>query len=70
MKKIKQKLTIIGIVAVASLVGIIKGTEARQKWVFKIKNKYDNRRQIAEQKSIARKGGVLLDDIELASYHK
>ncbi len=55
---------------VGSLVGFFKGSEAKQKWVFKIKDKYDNRRQMAEKKKIARKGGVLLDDIEMAAYHK
>jgi len=60
---------VILVIIIAALVGFFKGDEAKQKWVFKIKDKYDNRRQIAEKKSIARKGGVMLDDIELAAYH-
>ena len=56
-------------VSVGGMIGIIKGEEAKQKWVFRLKSKYDNRRLMAERKSIARKGGVLLDDIELAAYH-
>jgi len=56
-------------VSVGGMIGIIKGEEAKQKWVFRLKSKYENRRLIAERKSIARKGGVLLDDIELAAYH-
>jgi hypothetical protein len=54
---------------VGTLIGIFKGEEAKQKWVFKMKSKYDTKRQVAERKMIARKGGVLLDEIELASYH-
>ena len=69
MKISKQNLALVTIVLVGALVGFFKGTEARQKWVFKIKDKDDNRRHIAEQRSIARSGGVLLDDIEMASFH-
>ena len=56
-------------VTVGGMIGIIKGEEAKQKWVFRLKSKYENSRLMAERKSIARKGGVLLDDIELAAYH-
>jgi hypothetical protein len=48
---------------------MVRGEEAKQKWVFKIKSKYDNKRLIAEKRMQARKGGVLLDDIEMASFH-
>jgi len=56
-------------VTVGGMIGVVKGEEAKQKWVFRMKSKYENRRLMAERKSIARKGGVLLDDIELAAYH-
>ena len=56
-------------VTVGGMIGVIKGEEAKQKWVFRMKSKYENRRLMAERKNIARKGGVLLDDIELASFH-
>lgn len=56
-------------VTVGGMIGVIKGEEAKQKWVFRLKSKHENRRLIAERKSIARRGGVLLDDIELASFH-
>ena len=56
-------------VTVGGMIGFIKGEEAKQKWVFRLRSKYENRRLMAERKSIARKGGVLLDDIELAAYH-
>jgi hypothetical protein len=69
MKGVKNKMAVFLAVAIGGMVGLVKGEEAKQKWVFKIRSKYDNRRQVAERRSIARKGGVLLDDIELASYH-
>ena len=69
MKGVKQKVALFLAVTIGGMVGLVKGEEAKQKWVFKIRSKYDNRRLVAERRSIARKGGVLLDDIELASYH-
>ena len=69
MKGFKQKFIIILVVLTGALIGFFKGGEAKQKWVFKLKDKYDNRKQMAEKRSLARKGGVELDDIELAAYH-
>ena len=69
MKGIKNKMVVLLAVSVGGMIGVVKGEEAKQKWVFKVKSKYENRRLMAERKSLARKGGVLLDDIELASYH-
>ncbi len=69
MKSFRNKMIIFTAVTIGGLIGLLNGEEAKQKWVFKIKSKYENKRLIAEKKSIARKGGVLLDDIEMASYH-
>ncbi|HTR30471.1 MAG TPA: hypothetical protein VMH27_14450 [Puia sp.] len=66
---IKKRMVVFLAVCVGGMIGAVKGEEARQKWVFRMKSKYDNRRLMAERKSLARKGGVLLDDIELAAYH-
>ena len=56
-------------ISIGSVIGMVRGQEAKQKWVFKIKSKVDNKKLIAEKKQIAKKGGVLLDDIEMASFH-
>jgi hypothetical protein len=69
MKGLKNKMVVFLAVSVGGMIGLVKGEEAKQKWVFRMKSKYENRRLMAERKSIARKGGVLLDDIELAAYH-
>ena len=69
MKSYRNKLIIFLAVTIGGLIGVLKGEEAKQKWVFKIRSKYENKRLIAEKKSIARKGGVLLDDIEMAAFH-
>jgi hypothetical protein len=69
MKGFKNKMVVFLAVAVGGMIGVVKGEEAKQKWVFRMKSRYENRRLMAERKSLARKGGVLLDDIELAAYH-
>jgi len=59
-----------GIVMVLStVVGWIKGTEAKQKWVYKWKTGYDEKRQLAKKRMALRKGQVVLDDVEWAAYH-
>lgn len=70
MNRPSNKWVIILILTVGTVIGILKGAEARQKWVFKIKNRCEEKRQLAEQKKLLRSGGVILDDIELASFHK
>ena len=69
MKGARNKMIVFLAVAVGGVIGLVKGEEAKQKWVFKIRSKYENRRLIAEKKSILRKGGILLDDIEMAAFH-
>jgi hypothetical protein len=69
MKRYKNRLVIFLAFTIGSLIGVFKGEEAKQKWVFKMRTKYDTKRLVAEKKLIARKGGVLLDDIEMASFH-
>jgi hypothetical protein len=69
MIKRRNKVTLFLLISIGSLIGMVRGEEAKQKWVFKIKSKYDNKRLIAEKRMQARKGGVLLDDIEMASFH-
>ena len=69
MKGVKNKMVVFLAVSVGGMIGLVKGEEAKQKWVFRMKSKYENRRLMAERKSIARRGGVMLDDIELASFH-
>ncbi|HTQ63954.1 MAG TPA: hypothetical protein VMI12_04110 [Puia sp.] len=69
MRRSTNKAVLFLVITIGSIIGLFKGEEARQKWVFKIRSKYDNKRLIAERKLIARKGGVLLDEIEMSSFH-
>ncbi len=70
MKQSNNRRAMILILTVGTIIGIFKGSEAKQKWVFKIKNRHEEKRQIAEQKKLIRQGRVALDDIEMASFHK
>lgn len=70
MKQNYNRWLLLLIVTVGSIIGLVRGDEARQKWVFKIKNRFEEKRQVEEQKKTVREGRILLDDIELAAYHK
>lgn len=56
-------------ITIGTIVGIFRGSEAKQKWVFRIKSRFEEKRLLAEQKKLVRGGGVALDDIELAAFH-
>ncbi|MEP7258047.1 MAG: hypothetical protein ABI687_06660 [Flavitalea sp.] len=70
MKQFHNKWAIILIISVWAIIGIFKGSEAKQKWVFKIRNRDEEKRQVAEQKRSLREGRLALDDIEMAAFHK
>ena len=69
MNRFKHKFMIMIALLVGSVVGLFRGTEAKQKWVYKMKSRYEEKRMMAERKSILQTGGVLLDDIEMAAFH-
>ncbi|GAO41824.1 hypothetical protein [Flavihumibacter petaseus] len=69
MKRFQQKVVVLLAVVISSVIGAIKGQEAKQKWMFRILSKQDERQSRAVRKSDAREGKVLLDDIEMAAYH-
>ena len=70
MKRIRQKAVILIAVAFGALLGMFKGQEAKQKWMFKFLSKRDEKRQKAEQRNELEKGMVFLDDIEMSAFHK
>jgi hypothetical protein len=56
------------IVFAGLMIGIVKGQEARQKWVTKKKSKYEHRHFQAGQE--AENSQVILDEFEMAAYHE
>ena len=70
MKQVNNRFVVLLAIVIGTIVGIFKGSEAKQKWVFRIKNRYEEKRQMAEHKKLVRDGGVPLDDIEMAAFHR
>jgi hypothetical protein len=69
MNTFSKKWVVVLIIVAGAFITIFKGTEARQKFVFKLKNRFDEKKQLAEKKKL-RSGGVALDDIEIAAFHR
>jgi hypothetical protein len=56
------------ILLIGIVVGIVKGQEARQKWVSKKKMKYETKKPY--QKDLMTDGSqIVLDEIEMSTYH-
>ena len=70
MKQVNNSFVILLAIVIGTVVGIFRGSEAKQKWVFRIKNRYEEKRQMEENKKLLRDGGVPLDDIEMAAFHR
>ena len=56
--------------ALAPLIGWIKGSEAKQKFLFRIRSLQNQKKSIASEKKLVKKGGVALDDVELSAFHR
>ncbi|MFI5187337.1 MAG: hypothetical protein ACHQF0_11465 [Chitinophagales bacterium] len=68
MKTIFYKFFFRMILLAGIIVGILKGQEARNRWVTKKKNKYEAKRAFPK-KSDKDQSLVMLDDIEMSTYH-
>jgi hypothetical protein len=62
MKSIFYKLTLTLIMIAGLFVGIVKGEDAKQKWIAKKKTRH-------EKKLVHKSPIVILDEIEMATYH-
>jgi len=62
MKRMIYKFSFSLIIMIGLLIGMVRGQEVRHKWMSKMKNRYEERKASAQQE-------VLLDEIELATYH-
>lgn len=69
MKKFYRNLLFGFVVVLSTIVGWVKGPEAKQKWVYKWKSSYDEKRQLAKKRVAQRRGQVVLDDVEWAAFH-
>ena len=69
MKIFRTRIILLVALTIGTVVGFFRGSEAKQKWVFKVKSRFDEKRHLAEQRRLMRDGGVPLDDIEIAAFH-
>ena len=67
MKRIIYSLLFSLIMIAGSVIGVIKGQEVRNKWVSKMKFRYEERKD--NKKQHVQPGEIALDDIEEATYH-
>jgi len=68
MKTMFYKFTFRLFLAGGIIVGIVKGQDARQKWVSKKKIRYEARK--SQQKTVGTdRSLVALDEIEMSTYH-
>ena len=53
----KNKFLLFFVISIGSVIGMVRGQEAKQKWVFKIKSKVDNKKLIAEKRQCQKRRG-------------
>lgn len=63
MKGMKRKIAVAIAIMTGSIIGAFRGEIAKQRYVAKIKNKYENHNQVQQQDEI------LLDEFELSAFH-
>lgn len=66
MKPIVNRMILVAIMTGGLFIGVVKGQEARTKWISKMKSRYDNKRV----KPVINPNEVMLDDYEIASFHR
>jgi len=68
MKAIFYTFTFRVILVIGIIVGVVKGQEARQRWVSKKKIRYEAKRE-AKRNLNTDGSQVVLDEIEMSTYH-
>lgn len=66
MKKFNQQIILSSILLGGLFIGLLRGQEARHRWVSKMKDRNESRRLKTEKQSAL----VDLDDFEISSFHK
>jgi hypothetical protein len=68
MKRILQKILLSMILTGGLFIGMIRGQEIRQKWIAKMKNRYEEK-QAKGHLNTANPEEVSLDEFEISAYH-
>ena len=66
MRRIIYSLLFSFIMIAGLFIGMVKGQEVRNKWISKMKFRYEEGK---ENKKPVLPGGIMLDEIEEATYH-
>ena len=51
----KNKFLLFCVISIGSVIGMVRGEEAKQKWVFRIRSKVDTKKLIAEKRQWPKK---------------
>lgn len=68
MKSIAAKIVLTAVIFSAIVIGIVKGADAREKWLTKMKTKHLEKKPHF-QSPRASDNLLALDEIEMATYH-
>lgn len=69
MKQMNYRLPFGVILMTGLVIGVVRGQEVKQKWLIKMKSRQDEKR-FFDRNFASGKGEVMLDEIELATYHR
>ena len=68
MKQLVHKMLLSLILSGGLFIGMVKGQEVKQKWIAKMKNRYEGK-ESANHKNTTLTEEVMLDEYEISSYH-
>lgn len=69
MRHMIYKIPFSIIIMMGILIGVVKGQDVRQKWVSKMKNRYEEKKASAKYLP-GKQYEIMLDEIELSTYHR
>lgn len=50
-------------------IGIVRGQEIKQRWITKMKNKYEGKRVTSSDAVLVSSEEIMLDEFEISAYH-
>ena len=68
MKQIVHKMLLSMILSGGLFIGMVKGQEVKQKWIAKMKDRYEGK-ESASHKNTTNTEEIMLDEYEIAAYH-
>jgi hypothetical protein len=69
MKRIVQKALLSMILTGGLFIGIVRGQEIKQRWITKMKNKYEGKRATSGDAVLVSPEEITLDEFEISAYH-